>query len=88
MVPIFLQLKVKKLTEESEKNGGETKKKKQRNKETRLKKAEETKNKMPEPVVSGDEDSDRDNQLVNGLNGNLETGVEKLENENENENEA
>lgn len=88
MVPIFLQLKVKKLTEESEKNGGETKKKKQRNKETRLKKAEEAKNKTPEPVVSGDEDSDRDNQLVNGLNGNLETGVEKLENENENENEA
>lgn len=83
-----LQLKVKKLTEESEKNGGETKKKAdlgQRNEEIELKKAEEAKNETPEPVVSGDEDSDRDNQSVNGSNGNLEAGVEKSENENENE---
>lgn len=80
-----LQLKVKKLTEESEITGGETKKA-DLGQEIELTKAEEAKNDTPEPVVSGDEDSDRDNQSVNGSNGNLEKS--ENENENENENEA
>ncbi|KAK9069210.1 hypothetical protein SSX86_013326 [Deinandra increscens subsp. villosa] len=82
-----LQSKVKKLTEESEKTGGETKENSDLghgNEETESEKADET----AEPVVSGDEDFDRDNQSVNGSNGNLETAVEKSENENGDGNKA
>ncbi|KAI3830143.1 hypothetical protein L1987_04277 [Smallanthus sonchifolius] len=80
-----LQLKVKKLTEESEKHGGETKPSDlgHENEEIELETAEEAKNETPEPAVSGEEDSDRDNQSVNGSNGNIDTGVDKSENENE-----
>ncbi|KAK9057688.1 hypothetical protein SSX86_022524 [Deinandra increscens subsp. villosa] len=81
-----LQLKVKKLTEENEQTGGETKTPDlgHGNDEIELGKEEQAKNETPEPVLSGDEDSDRDNQSVNGSNGNLETGVEKSENGNRN----
>ncbi|KAJ0611075.1 putative transcription factor MYB-related family [Helianthus annuus] len=73
-----LQLKVKKLTEESENDvAGETNRNSDLGHETE--KDEEPKNEPAEPVepvVSGD------NQSVNGSNGNLETGGEKSENEN------
>ncbi|KAL8199791.1 hypothetical protein R6Q57_013359 [Mikania cordata] len=71
-----LQLKVKKLTEESEKHAGDMKPSDlgQENDAIELRK-EETKNGTPE------DDSDRDNQSVNGSNGNLETGIEKSDND-------
>ncbi|KAD3336299.1 hypothetical protein E3N88_31818 [Mikania micrantha] len=82
-----LQSKVKRLTEESEKTGGDTKKNSDlghRTNENESEKTEQPTNGTPEPEVSGDDDSDRYNQSVNGSNGNLETGVEKSENVNEN----
>ncbi|KAI3678155.1 hypothetical protein L6452_37437 [Arctium lappa] len=77
-----LQLKVKKLTDESTENGcGERKKKPglgQKIDDIAIENVEEVNNKRRNPVKSGDEQvpggDERDNQSVNGSNGNLETG--------------
>ncbi|KAI3507634.1 hypothetical protein L1887_22623 [Cichorium endivia] len=84
-----LQLKVKKLTEEGEKNGSGERNKKpdlgQKIDEIEIKNEEEGDNKPPDLVISGEEqvpgvdESDRDNQSMNGSNGNLEAGAEKSE---------
>lgn len=81
---------MKKLTDENTENGcGERKKKPglgQKIDDSAIKNVKEVNNKRPDPVKSGEEqvpggdESERDNQSVNGSNGNLETG-EKSENE-------
>ncbi|MFS8002201.1 putative transcription factor MYB-related family [Helianthus anomalus] len=73
-----LQTKVKQLTEESEKTGGDLTKNfdlGHRNVEIES----DTANTTPEPAVSGDLDTEPENQSVNGSNGNLETGDNKPE---------
>ncbi|CAI9301299.1 unnamed protein product [Lactuca saligna] len=78
-----LQLKVKKLTEDGEKNGCAERNKKpelgQKIDEIEIKKEEGEDNKSADLVISGEEqvpgvdESYRDNQSMNGSNGNLET---------------
>ncbi|XP_076930250.1 uncharacterized protein LOC143594962 [Bidens hawaiensis] len=77
-----LQLKVKKLKEEKEINGEKmmTSELGHNQNQNEIEQMLETKNQTVEPVAS-DSVSDRDNQSVNGSNGNLETGVEKSETE-------